>query len=181
MRIAPILTAFAAVMMGTLVPIGAAEPEVTKSTFVEKVVEGTRQQWRDYAQKAGLDPDAWGVTRPFLANGQQGVMTLLVLDGLSEPVKKMLQAHEACHRSRIIAGLPSGNDESEAACIAAEAEHLSTLSPEWRQGRNTKDLKKFLGAFGAEDEKYLKSFLKWYDWAQKWAKSNQRQEISALR
>lgn len=181
MRIAPILTAFAAVMMGMLVPVSAAEPENSKSTFVEKVVEGTRLQWRDYAQKAGLDPDAWGVTRPFQANGQQGVMTLLVVDGLSEPVKKMLQVHEACHRSRVIAGLPTGGDEAEAACIAAEADHLSTLSPEWRQGRNTKDLKKVLGATGTEDEKYLKDFLKWYGWAQKWAKSNQRLEVSALR
>lgn len=181
MRIAPIMSAFAAVMMGTLVPIGAAEPEVKKSIFMEKVVEGTRLQWRDYAQKTGLDPEAWGMTRPFLENGQQGVMTLLVTDGLSETVKQMLQAHEACHRARIIAGLPSGGDEAEVACIAAEAEHLSTLSPDWRQGRNTKELKKILSAKSAEDEKYLKDFLRWYDWAQKWAKSNQRQEVSALR
>lgn len=124
MRTTLITVAIGLAMMGTMVPIGAAEMK-------EQVILLQRAQYVEFANNNHTEAEAFGVTGPHKdSKGEIVVTTILVTGELTAPFEDLLALHEGCHRQQ----WTRGEQPLEAPCIEQEFSFLSSHFIGWDKG-----------------------------------------------
>lgn len=155
MRTPVVMTVLAVVMMGMLVPVGAADYK-KQTQWVWETQWVTRRQMDNVAERMGFRTQKlFGATFESSlskSTARKGVV-YMVQSELEGVLLEMLVVHEECHRAQIERGVFAlgHNQQAEKSCVDSEIGLLKARhSAEFRKAQNSEELMQLLGMEATE-------------------------------